>query len=785
MPLLNKLLHKEDQEKFLEKDIPSVRIEQSFSQSPSSPLAKVSEAPPGYTATNATDGAAEEDLSAAFANLKISPSSIPAFPDPDLCLAHLKLLKTFHNLREDVGYTDGIFGLWDARCELPIVEDRNKALVVMREKRWALYIARAVERFEDWWLKVLCEQENATRLRENDMKINSNFMDFPKHGVAKTWSTSLLPPKDVLMVWHSLMLNPRNYLEDCIRFGLKDLWATGMPWHAVNAAIDTNFNYQVPEAAKERFTNATGHHWSNAKDHFAKALNCPRCAQALKIPWTTCATNEKPSLKEIMEMNGAGYGDQGLSYICHRCGGEINHDLLRVAKFRREVENLIMRGYPLGGTILSPATGIPEAAETRNPQGHENTFPNRMITIELKVKMLDLIDKNPNSKPAMTDVRDLIEATIKDRSAIRRINSRTGILLRAERIAVRKMMSRYWENSSIFALELGGAVIRQSIFVDKMANLDWLHSPVAGKTMTRLLTKYRRFIDIMRLHPKDVCVPTLDVDLAWHTHQLSPKQYYDYTFSQCFKFIDHDDKMEEDALSTAFEWTSKTYEKLYRQVYSECTCWYCEAIRSKHIDSSSGFFGTSKHEKVLDSFYTSGAAKQCDPNNSAHISAHSAVRIEESEIRASVLDRLSRKNKSEMNRAYDKARHRAQQKGRTIPPRDDYYCMAWGYPYMMYGPYMSPIYVGAPVYYAGDPCVMPVGVGMAGACAAGSCGGGVAAGGCGGAGGWAEGVVGVDVRVVQWVAQQEALEGEEAGVVEVGVAEEEEVVVVAGVADVK
>lgn len=104
--------------------------------------------------------------------------------------------------------------------------------------------------------------------------------------------------QDVLMVWHSFMLNPRNYLEDCIRFGLKDLWATGMPWHAVDAAIDTNFNYQVPEAAKERFTNATGHHWSNAKDHEAKTLNCPRCTQVLEIPWTTCATNEKPSLKE-------------------------------------------------------------------------------------------------------------------------------------------------------------------------------------------------------------------------------------------------------------------------------------------------------------------------------------------------------------------------------------------------------------------------------------------------------------------------------------------------------
>jgi hypothetical protein len=38
--------------------------------------------------------------------------------------------------------------------------------------------------------------------------------------------------------------------------------------------------------------------------------------------------------------------------------------------------------------------------------------------------------------------------------------------------------------------------------------------------------------------------------------------------------------------------------------------------------------------------------------------------------------------------------------------------------------------VAAGIYYAGDPSVIPTGIGMAGACAAGTCSGGVAAGGC-------------------------------------------------------
>ena len=83
------------------------------------------------------------------------------------------------------------------------------------------------------------------------------------------------------------MLNPRKYLEDCARLGLKDLWATGMPWAAVNSAIDSDFSYNVPEVARTSFTELTALNWDNADDSLTKVLKCPRCNQANEIPWTT------------------------------------------------------------------------------------------------------------------------------------------------------------------------------------------------------------------------------------------------------------------------------------------------------------------------------------------------------------------------------------------------------------------------------------------------------------------------------------------------------------------
>lgn len=279
-------------------------------------------------------------------------------------------------------------------------------------------------------------------------------------------------------------------------------------------------------------------------------------------------------------MTGTGYGDKDLSYMCHRCGGEVNHDLLLVAKFKKDTERLIMRDWPLGGTILSPDSGLPDAPTKKDWDQFDNTFPNRLIGTELRTDIIEMIDNDPNKKPCMNDVKETIERSIVSRSVVRQVRGRKFLDSRMQgqqRLAIRKMMSRYWENASIFSMELGGAVIRQSVFVEKMHSIDWLHSPAARETMNRLLTKYSRFIFIIKTYSMLTAVPTLDVDLGWHTHQLSPKQYFDYTVKQCKKFIDHDDKIEEDALSSAFERTSKFYEKHFGEVYSECTCWYCES----------------------------------------------------------------------------------------------------------------------------------------------------------------------------------------------------------------
>ena len=127
------------------------------------PIQKKSSLPndqlPPYTAplaqpdSNCTHSSA---ATAAFAYLNISERS--AKPTSDQCLAHLKLLEAFHQLRENVATTDGLYGIHDHFVDSIYPGDasqtkRTEILLKIREKRWAIYVFKAARRYENWWQK--------------------------------------------------------------------------------------------------------------------------------------------------------------------------------------------------------------------------------------------------------------------------------------------------------------------------------------------------------------------------------------------------------------------------------------------------------------------------------------------------------------------------------------------------------------------------------------------------------------------------------------------------------
>lgn len=487
------------------------------------------------------------------------------------------------------------------------------------------------------------------------------------------------------MVWHSYMLNPRCYLEDAIRYQKLDFYATNFPWQHIDQCIDAvSFEYRSTSKAQDRWTTTTQYQWDNLHDPVYKTLACPNGASTqwkqgnhheIQIPWTTgagiTASGDFAS--------GYGYADADFAFQCQGCNIALSHDYLRVQKFR---EDLILRqtkDFPMAGTILG-RDGLPTDYDRRSSSDPPScSIPNMLLDSPLVYDSLEGVTAPDRSEANMTAVKSMIEGALMDRKALIAGGVPNGRMTPSSRTAVRRMLSRYWYNASPFALDLVGAVIRQGSFIEKMHNIDWLHSPALEATMSRLVTKYGRFFQIMKENPRRLAVPTLDVDLAWHTHQLMPQAYYTYSLENMRNFVDHDDKIAEHDLSSAFEWTSKTYAKMFNEAYSQCTCWYCEAVREK---TTSVFGRMSKKDELRQP--EDGCPS--DPMKSAHISAHNAVRSTDdrsSQARARV-------KAAELDKAYHKACARARKKGKAVPQRDEYfYAYAYGYPYMfpMYYPY--------------------------------------------------------------------------------------------------
>ena len=123
---------------------------------PYTPAAPGSASEPTVLADSKVDKkkAPEEDTASSLSSLNLALTDEPLtrqIPNASTCLAHLKLLYAFRRLREEVGYCDGLWGIADPGKDSKAPEVPLETLSKLREKRWAIYLARAVDRYEAWW----------------------------------------------------------------------------------------------------------------------------------------------------------------------------------------------------------------------------------------------------------------------------------------------------------------------------------------------------------------------------------------------------------------------------------------------------------------------------------------------------------------------------------------------------------------------------------------------------------------------------------------------------------
>ncbi|KAM0499709.1 hypothetical protein ACHAP8_005316 [Fusarium lateritium] len=134
-------------------------------------------------------------------------------------------------------------------------------------------------------------------------------------------------------------------------------------------------------------------------------------------------------------------------------------------------------------------------------------------------------------------------------------------------------------------IDLMNNVERQRAFVKKMNAHLWIRSPALQGTLQRAVERYENYLELFRLYPGKMLVPTLDIDLVWHTSQLSPAAYETSMKARCGRFINHDDKIGRYQLDVGSDETQTIYRTRFGLEYHACLCWECQAITSAVDDS--------------------------------------------------------------------------------------------------------------------------------------------------------------------------------------------------------
>ncbi|CAG8476161.1 884_t:CDS:2, partial [Scutellospora calospora] len=114
------------------------------------------------------------------------------------------------------------------------------------------------------------------------------------------------------------------------------------------------------------------------------------------------------------------------------------------------------------------------------------------------------------------------------------------------------------QNKLPFTSKLVDAVIRQYKFTDKIINYDINH--------LQAIEKYKKFLLLFKNNKKNL-VPTIDINLCWHTHMLYATNYRNFTKKYTGKIINHDDKISKSILFDNFKQTSDIWYKNFNELY--------------------------------------------------------------------------------------------------------------------------------------------------------------------------------------------------------------------------
>lgn len=322
-----------------------------------------------------------------------------------------------------------------------------------------------------------------------------------------------LPPLDVAMALHSLMLSPCRYFEDSeLRFRqLKRL--TEYPLDMIVAVLDASnsgYDERRHHPASDYWHDHTGLQFDaieSMRNDAARSVTCPACGEAVDVPWR----------------GTHGFAGSDFRHQCYKCQMILTHDTLGAGKFLKTLTQ----------AKKDPKLCLPNTATLI--KGELEVHP-RCAAIVAEVWKC-FTNENGELRP----LKDVVASASADRESIMvyiaKKLSQTGLALRPESIP---LLLRAYEHSYPFTQNVVFALLHQRQFIKNLYSFGWSRSGSGIPLPTDLETAYLQYAEFLQAvttpHPIE---PGWKDDLIWHTHQLMPAKYRVNIVSYIQVFLNH------------------------------------------------------------------------------------------------------------------------------------------------------------------------------------------------------------------------------------------------------
>lgn len=505
-------------------------------------------------------------------------------PRPVQIASHLLLLRAFDKLRS---------------CVVDGTKDKEKA--------WQVYITNAARRFIVFldayrWLRQTHSGD------END--IEYYLMYEKKRRVSHT----TIPPLDVCLVWHSYLMNPKNFYDTCARNKVLDFAYAPFPLLEICSCIDKQtFDYKPSMVQYAKFQLlVAAYNIDYDVDprrlvHAMVNVYCVMCKEpiAVSVPYTNDDHTGfadggflAPStrLRETAKMRSCALCRQNIRT-------PITHEQLRKEQMFHDtvtVKDIVLPCcYRYYSTVVTKTLYLAQKVQDVNDK--------------VRSKLRENIDQVFQAINVASFVVKLVQACERDGAGFQETSMLSNVLRNYTQMNLIGATIANFDSVSV-PDDLVGLVLRQYRFCDSVNKMKLLNDQHLGHNLTKWALRYENFMLLVASKGGKVMVPTLDIDLIWHTHLLSLYNYIRFcknSAADCL--IDHHDKLDRQRAFVYYQQTAKLYRRTFGEPYLLCACVDCAP--TKRLPRFSSVFGGKQIKQEM--------------TNVTHLSTHNWVSITE------------------------------------------------------------------------------------------------------------------------------------------------------------